>query len=224
MNITLTVVTCRRDKEQFLGLAQSVQRHSQSAPMLVIINDDKELLHELQPQVPLHWKFMHWTDVDSEWSNVVDWWSQQYFKIMVSRYISTEWYLLLDSDHRFKSRFRELDFLRNGRAGTRMMPWVSNEHDHDPHYHARLERAFLHLKVASRPRHHMTNLTPFMVHTKSMCELSHMIDRDWLDGNPYTSTYEFFLYYAYLVRSDRVNSLYSGAVPAPSKFIINTRT
>ena len=67
----------------------------------------------------------------------------------------------------------------------------------------------------------MGNVTPFMVHTETMRELSLIFDPRSLDGNQDTSTYEFFLYYAYLVRSNRVVLLYDKTMPAPGTIIIN---
>ena len=189
-------------------------------PVFVVVNDDIGFYHELQCQVPAHWNLLHWSAVASAWHAELGWFSQQYFKIMISRLVDSAWYAVLDSDNYLMRELHAHKVLRDGRAHCAWDRCPATNPVWDTYYQTRLRRAFRYLGVSETYPHHMGNSTPFMIHTQSMRCLSNIVQPDWLDGSA-TSTYEFFLYCAYIVQTDQRRQLYHASCPPLTDFVYN---
>lgn len=206
-DLSIVVVTYRQDLPDFQRLCQSLKKWARRFPVYVVVNDDIKFYHELQSQIPAHYTTLHWSMIASTWNGTLDWFSQQYFKIMISRVVDSAWYAILDSDNYLMRELRAHKVLRYGRAYCAWDRCPVTNPVWDPYYQDRLRRAFRYLGVSENYPQHMGNSTPFMIHTQSMRCLSEIVQPDWMDGGA-GSTYEFFLYCAYIIKTGQARQLY----------------
>lgn len=220
--LTIVTVTFRHDLDQFRKLVSSIKKYAKKLAVCVVVNDDENFYHELKSELPVSWQVLHWSMVTT-WSNDLNWWSQQYFKIMVSNLLRSEWYLVLDSDNHFYRQLRMHALIKMGRCNVRWESWPTMNPPTDCYYVERLERAFRYMGVTLPCARHMGNCTPFIIHTQSMKQLSRLVDPAWLDGSLERGTYEFFLYFAYLVKTNKLRDLYHQSALIPQEFVLNSR-
>ena len=206
-DIGIVIVTCYRDLALFERCIRSIAEHGVVAAdikIIVIANDDISLvdkLVELTNPLSLNIDILHYSAV-TEWTGHIGWDSQQYFKLAVAKLISTSWYLVLDSDSYITNFVDVTNIFDNGHA---FCSWVESAEHHRQHlYNANL--------IWNNPQsnYSMSDSPPFVMHTATVKDLLLHVNKDWFnfDHKGQLYTFEFFLYYSYLIHTNTLDKLY----------------
>jgi hypothetical protein len=213
--ISIAIVTCKRDFKKLKCCLESIKKFNiinANIEIIIVVNDLLECVYDVVSLTnqQKNIKVVHYTEI-SEWPKKLDWFSQQYFKLAVASIISTPWYLILDSDDLI-TKHVPADFLfNNGAAVRRNAKLVANDL-RSPKLQSLLIKAF-DLWYTTRPYilpdTSMGDVTPFIMHTNTVCQMLPYVDKNWFDPfHPNYGTLEFYLYYAYLEYYDLVDTLY----------------
>jgi hypothetical protein len=173
----------------------------------IIVNDTKQHFDKVSNFVPNDPRFRiwHYEQIDP-WQGPLDWVSQQWFKLVASKIVTSEWYLVLDSDIVLHSPIRHNNMFKDNRAyyrktaidytNTRLVKQLSNAYEH---WNEQLDDW----------KYFMSDLTPFMLHTDTVKNMLPKVDSE-LYNNPTTEKIilEFHLWSAYLDHAGIKDQLY----------------
>jgi len=186
---------------------QSIAKHGIVAPdikIIVVVNDDLSLIAELAGitnPLKLNIDILHYSKI-TDWNGHIGWDSQQYFKLAIANFITTPWYLIIDSDNCVWDHVSLDEILTDNQAKYVYTPAAE--------YH--IENLHNALAIWNIPidNHSMGDSTPFVMHTHTVKELLSHTDKTWLEYNVQGQlvTFEFFLYYSYLIYTSTLDLLY----------------
>lgn len=217
-SISLVIVTCLRDLSLVDKCLRSFLKYGNIFKKVIIVLNDNAPLSDLFFVCSLPGHDYNRVQVVSptelyHWQYKFDWWSQQFFKLHISKRVDTPWYLLLDSDDLLtrevvledlfynqvaKCRVESTQFMKT--QHTHLIPWVEN--------------AFRKWgnPMDSFPTETMGNLTPFIMNTSIAKELSEQITPEcFLDHD--SRSLEFYYYYAFLQHKGVFEKLYKKTPP-----------
>lgn len=206
-DLSVVIVTYRKDLSLFERCIQSIANYGIVAPdikIIVVVNDDTSLIAELVEMtnpLSLNINILHYSEI-TDWTGHIGWDSQQYFKLAVANIITTPWYLILDSDTFLRDFVHEKDIFVDNRA---FCSWtLPAEYHRQQLYNADL------LWNNPESDFSMGDSPPFVMHTNTVKDLLCHTNKKWFDfdvkGQLYT--YEFFLYYSYLIHTNTLDTLY----------------
>ena len=207
LDLSIVIVTYRQDLSLFERCMQSIAKHGIVAPdikIIVVVNDDLSLIAELAGitnPLKLNIDILHYSKI-TDWNGHIGWDSQQYFKLAVENLITTSWYLILDSDTYITDSVQITNLFVDNSA---VCSWEKSAEHHRQHlYNANL--------IWNNPLsdYSMGDSPPFIMHTDTVKKLLNYTNKQWFDfdrqGQLYT--FEFFLYYSYLVHTNTLDKLY----------------
>lgn len=216
------IVTCQKDFAKLQCLLHSIEQHGLghgNETVHIVVNDHLSCLHMMKDIVPGSARYLIWHCGDlGDWSRPRywhesacvdsapwDWHSQQWFKLVASRIVRSDWYLVLDSDIVLKNNIAHQHLFQGNRAYYKQTAidfsndyflqllssayswWNHSVHDH---------------------QYHMSDSTPFMMHTGTVAEMLTQISQDLFYPMNNNRTAEFFLYSAYLDHCGIKDKLY----------------
>lgn len=212
--VTAVIVSYHRDLYLFSRCLDSIQRHgTELKSILVIINDESSVVKHFQevaqgdPRVQI----LHWSEVAAWPSHQrLTWWSQQYFKLAVSKIVATPWYLLIDSDDVLIKDLNERTLFENGRARCLFEKLGAIRDSKTPELIRWLRRAREFAGISMQLDRTMGNLTPMMMHTATVRDLFSNIDTSFFVGtkDAQDMSLEFYLYHSWLERLGSFEKLY----------------
>lgn len=209
---SIVIVTYKKDFDKIRVCLESLRKHltDPSVPVILILNDTLDhfsLLNDIA-NLYLPVKILHHSEV-APWDHSLDWWSQQWFKLAISKNMTTPWYLLVDSDDVFVKDLEDSAIFDQDRAKCLTEPiacvternnwlikWLSNSRRR--------------LNLQELPKNTLGNLTPMMMHTHTVRQLCQNVDASWFDStDPENRVSEFYLYHAWLEKQGLFDKLYS---------------
>lgn len=209
--LSIVVMTYHKDFEKLDRCLSSLDVHAdKNIPIIVILNDPKTYLDDLERITQKHRVTkIYCADEIADWSDPLDWWSQQWFKLAISKNMTTPWYLLVDSDDVFVKDLEDSAIFDQDRAKCLTEPiacvternnwlikWLSNSRRR--------------LNLQELPKNTLGNLTPMMMHTHTVRQLCQNVDASWFDStDPENRVSEFYLYHAWLEKQGLFDKLYS---------------
>ena len=200
---TTVIVTYSQDFNKLSSLLDSLERFELDK-VLVILNDGEQHFDELTQIVNGRARCIHHNTV-ADWSTNTDWKSQQYFKLMVSRLIETDWYILVDSDIRFSTLVNSFDeFFVESRAKYRA---VFNDLV-DPRHSKKYYYSLGYMQVTDNGYPVTSDQTPFVMHTQAVKQMleDRVVNEKLFRTDLVT---EFYLYYAYLLNTRKFHDIYT---------------
>lgn len=213
-DLSVVIVTYRRDLSLFERCIQSIATHSIVAPdinIVVVVNDDFALLNDivaLTAPLSININVLHYSEL-TDWTGHIGWDSQQYFKLAIANFVKTTWYLVLDSDNCLWDHVPASAIFVDNRAS---YLWTQTTDHHKNYLHNAL------LFWNSEPLDYsMGDSTPFVLHTATVRKLLQHTDPQWFnfDNQGALYTFEFFLYYAYLKYTNTLDILYFKKTTGP---------
>ena len=206
-DISIVIVTCYRDLALFERCIGSIAEHgviSPSIKIIVIANDDIGLvdnLVELTNPLSLNVDILHYSAI-TEWTGHIGWDSQQYFKLAVANLMNTPWYLIMDSDNYLWDYVPVDEMISNNYA---FCLWEQATDHHKEYLHR--AQAIWNLTTTIDC---LSDSAPFIMHTNTVKNLLPYVNKTWFDFNNTgpLHTFEFFLYYAYLIYTNTLDTLY----------------
>jgi hypothetical protein len=228
------ILTYRHDLHKLQRCLQSIIQHGlghNTEPVHIVVNDHEPCMVEIKYFIPDDPRFRvwHYTELDEwtrpkfwckelrNWSNLLDWHSQQWFKLAASKIVSSEWYLLIDSDIVLQKSIRHTDMFRDDRACYKQTPIDFTNLTHV----TQLSNAYSHWNDAINDRKYfMSDHTPFIMHTKTVKEMLPEIDQNLFHPLNDKMTLEFFLWSAYLDYRGIKDQLYFPTQPS-SGYLFN---
>lgn len=212
--VTAIIVTYHKDLEKFQTCLSGIINHGVMIDTIyAVINDDITAMPDFQKFEKLdnRVKILHHGQV-APWSLPLDWWSQQYFKIMIALLISTPWYLVIDSDDVIIQDLDADNLFDEGRARCLVSDTVRIIKSKTPDLIVWLENSRRVFGLSSLPQWTLGNLTPFMMHTDSVKKMARLIGPEMFDvRRPDGLCLEFFLYHAWLEKQNLLQELVSPA-------------
>jgi hypothetical protein len=154
---------------------------------------------------------VYWCRELCDWANPLDWYSQQWFKLAASKIVSSEWYLLIDSDIVLQKPIRYTDMFQDNRACYKQIPIDFTNLTHV----TQLSNAYSYWDDTINDRKYfMSDHTPFIMHTKTVKEMLPRIDQNLFHPLNDKLTLEFFLWSAYLDYRGIKDQLYFPTQPS----------
>jgi len=206
------ILTYREDFNKLQRCLQSIIQHGLghgTEPVHIIVNDHESAMIEIKNFIPDDPRFCvwHYKKLDDwnrplywcmellDWANTLDWYSQQWFKLVASKIVSSEWYLLIDSDIVLQKPITYADMFMNNRACYKQTPIdLTNLKCVE-----QLSNAYSHWNdTIHGQKYFMSDHTPFIMHTTTVKEMLPLIDPDLFHPLNDKLTVEFFLWSAYL--------------------------
>lgn len=143
---------------------------------------------------------------------------QQIIKIELARHLRTPWYLLLDAKNHFVNPSSMDDFSPNG---TPVSPRTRTNAYWEPYLADSLTS--LDLDAEKYSSEHLPSITPYMIHRDSACSLLEYLEEKyrlpWPQAMLKTGrATEFLLYFANLVRLDRLSLYVDRPLPVRTLF------
>ena len=175
-------------------------------PIHIVVNDHESTINEITNFIPndSRIRVWHYKDLD-DWSGPLDWYSQQWFKLSASKIVSSEWYLLLDSDNTLQMPIGYDDMFSNNRAHYRLMfiDFTNKE------LLERLAVAYDHWDdTLDNWKYFMTDQIPFIMHTNTVKQMLPQVNSSFFDSRSNKITLEFLLWSAYLDHCGIKDQLY----------------
>ena len=202
------IVTYQRDFEKLQLCLESIVNHGLghgNETVHVIVNDYVPAWYHVKEFVPDDTRFcVHPYYHLGPWDGALDWYSQQWFKLTASKIVSSDWYLILDSDDLLTRPITHADLFTNNRAHYKKTPVGT-----DTRLVTQLSAAYNHWNdTLDNWPYFMTDLTPFVMHTSTVKQMLHDIDPGLFDQHSDRLTAEFLLWSAYLDRHRLKDQLY----------------
>jgi hypothetical protein len=216
--VEIAIVTYEPDVIQCVELVNSIRQHGfiqKDIKINIIVNDTDRVFHQVTDllynvnNIKIH-KVSDFDNIDV--SNQPGWWTQQYFKLAVAKFIDSPWYVIIDSDQGLWGLpvvFEDW-FLDNGQQVLARYSPVSFKKFVDqqqPWFIEFWKNAADHWKVDIHNNELLLSETPpvFMntVAVKNLmseCDISLLILKQ--------VCHEFALYWCYLIKKDLVKNLY----------------
>jgi hypothetical protein len=203
------ILTYRKDFEKLQRCLESIVQHGlghDTEPIHIIVNDYPPACKDVQEFIPNDPRFCVWSYEEfGQWKGQLDWYSQQWFKLVVSNIVLSEWYLLIDCDIILQKPIRHKDMFTNNRAHYNK----TNIDFKNANLVRRLSSAYRHWNDTMDDQgYFMTDLTPFIMHTQTVKEMLPQIDPELFDRSKDKITAEFFLWSAYLDHRGIKDKLY----------------
>jgi len=216
------ILTYKKDFHKLQRCLQSIIQHglgNDTEPVHIVVNDHEPCMVEIKYFIPDDPRFRvwHYTELDEwtrpkfwckesrDWSNLLDWHSQQWFKLAASKIVSSEWYLLIDSDIVLQKSIRHTDMFRDDRACYKQITIDFTNLIHVK----QLSNAYSHWNdTIDDQKYFMSDHTPFIMHTKTVKEMLLKIDQNLFHPLNDKMTLEFFLWSAYLDHRGIKDQLY----------------
>lgn len=205
------IITYHKDFEKLQKCLQSILKHGlghNHELIHIVVNDQEQYLKDIYNFVPQdsRFKIWHYKDIHN-WSGPLDWYSQQWFKLAACKIVSSEWYLLLDSDNELLGSIKHHQMFKDHKAyylrtsidyaNARLLKQLSFAYDYWQ-------------DTLSNHNYFMTDNIPFLIHTdtaKNMLpKVDHNIFDSAMDGT--NSTLEFIFWSAYLDHMGIKHQLY----------------
>jgi hypothetical protein len=204
------VVTYQQDFPKLKRCLDGMQSHGLGhgyERVVVVLHDDRSLLDTARAFIPDNIRFdlVHYSEF-AEWVGPLDWHSQQWIKLAVSKIVSAEWYLLIDSDVIFYGAVDYSDLFYKNKAFERRTLLTDLRTESVD----QLGNAYAYWQhPMDNVTHYMRDITPFMMHTHTARTMLPQVDPAIFDpwsGKP--TTQEFLLWSAYLDQQGIKDQLY----------------
>jgi len=205
------IITYNKDFVKLQKCLQSIIKHGlghDTELVHIVVNDHKQAMIEIVNFIPTdpRFKVWHYTQI-YDWPGPLDWQSQQWFKLVVSKIVLSDWYLLLDSDLELFTPIRHTDMFKYNKACGRQTPIDYK----NTLLVEQLSFAYNHWNnTIDNWKYFMTDLVPFLMHTDTVKNMLPNLDHNFFNsdvpGPP--PTLEFLLWSAYLDHHGIKDKLY----------------
>lgn len=214
------IITYNKDFVKLQKCLQSIIEHGlgyDTELVHIVVNDHNQAMTEIVNFIPNdpRFKVWHYTQI-YDWPGPLDWHSQQWFKLVASKIVLSDWYLLLDSDLELLSPIRHTDMFKYNKACGRQRP-IDYE---NAVLVKQLSFAYTHWNnTMDNWKYFMTDQIPFLMHTDTVKNMVLDLDHNFFnvqansppgDVLPTNSppTKEFLLWSAYLDHHGIKDKLY----------------
>jgi hypothetical protein len=208
-DLEVVLVSYDRDFDRAIACINSIRKYGildHQIKINLVVNDSKKIFEKFKSTVnnAVVW---HHSEI-SDWNMELNWWSQQWFKLAISRHIKTSWYMIIDSDIIQTSTVHRQDCFKDGRAYCKLNPVTCYDTDSPEH---RYFRGFL-MKACKKWNVPLQNVNwimrevpPSIFHTTTARNLLDECDQTIFYRK---ATCEFFLYWIYVISKNLQDRLY----------------
>lgn len=208
-DLEVVLVSYDKDFERARDCVASIRRYgilNRDVKIHLIVNDEREVFDKFQSWI-VGADVYHHSQI-SDWKHELGWWSQQWFKLSVAKIVSTEWYMIIDSDIIQTQSVYKNDCFKDQKAYCRLNS--TDVYDttlpHHAHFRRFLDNACRKWEVPLESVDKtLREVPPALFHTRTVNEMLTKCDQTIFYRK---QTCEFFLYWIYVLSCNLQDALY----------------